>query len=284
MRQSMQLTLSKNIVVNRLGFGAMRITGQGIWDEPSDRNAAIALLRRAVELGINFIDTADSYGPEVSENLIAEALYPYPDDLVIATKGGLMRPAPNQWIINGDPKYLRAACEASLKRLKLEQITLYQLHRIDPKIPVADQVGVLKNLQIEGKIKHIGLSEVSLDQLKLINNMVPIISVQNKFNLLQRQSEDVLEYCTKKNIAFIPWAPLNIGYLAKAGSVLELIAKKMDAKPMQVVLAWLLQKSSCMLAIPGTSNISHLEENAKAILLTLDDNTINTLNTIKNIE
>jgi len=272
---SYKLSLDKNIIVNRLGFGAMRITGQGIWGEPSDRNTAIAVLRRAIELGINFIDTADSYGPEVSENLIAEALYPYPDDLVIATKGGLTRPGPGRWVVNGDPKHLRAACEASLKRLKLEQITLYQLHRIDPKVPLADQIGVLKNLRDEGKIKYIGLSEVTVDEIKLINTMVPITSVQNKYNLIQRQSEDVLAYCTKEKIIFIPWAPLTIG---NAGSTLDLIAKKIGATPTQVVLAWLLQKSDYMLPIPGTGNIAHLEENAKAAFLTLDENTINTLN------
>jgi pyridoxine 4-dehydrogenase len=282
--ESHKLSLSKNTIVNRIGYGAMRITGKDIWGEPSDRNEVIAVLRRAIELGINFIDTADVYGPYISEILIAEALYPYPDDLVIATKGGLMRPGSKQWIANGDPKHLRAACEGSLKRLKLEQIILYQLHRIDANVPLTDQIGVLQDLQTEGKIKHIGLSEVSLEELKLIKTLVPVTSVQNKFNLLQRQSEDVLEYCTRENIVFIPWAPLTVGQFAYPGSVLELMAKKIGAKPMQVILAWLLQKSSCMLPIPGTTNLLHLEENAKSAFLTLDDDIINTLDTIENIE
>ena len=264
-------TLGGDLSVRRLGFGAMRLTGPGIWGAPANHAEAIAVLHRVIELGINLIDTADSYGPEVSENLIAEALYPYPDDLIIATKGGLLRPGPNQWDVNGDPKRLRSACEASLRRLKLQRIDLYQLHRIDPKFPVADQIGVLMELQQEGKIRHIGLSEVSVEEIKTVRKLTPIVSVQNKYNLVERESEAVLEYCTRENIAFIPWFPLATGNLAKPGSVLTRLAEKLNAQPAQIALAWLLKKSPIMLPIPGTSSIKHLEENTAAALLTLDD-------------
>ena len=276
--QSGSYTFDKDLTVNRLGFGAMRITGPGIWGEPADHNTAIAVLKTAVELGTNFIDTADSYGPEVSEKLIAEALYPYPDDLLIATKGGLVRPGPNQWAENGNPAHLRQACEASLQRLKLDRIDLYQLHRIDSKVPLADQIGVLIDLKNEGKIRHIGLSEVSLNQLKEVEKMVNIASVQNKYNLSERNSEDVLTYCTKANIAFIPWFPLATGKLAQPGSVLEKMANKLGVLSTQIALAWLLQKSPVILPIPGTSSLQHLQENANAALVKLDKDLMEELN------
>ena len=282
--QNQTIIINKNMIVNRLGFGTMRLTGPGIWGYPTDRNKAITILRRAIELGVNFIDTADSYGPDVSESLIAEALYPYPQDLVIATKGGMVRPGSNQWVINGKPEHLRTACEGSLRRLKAEQIVLYQLHRIDPKIPLTDQIGVLKDLQTEGKIKHIGLSEVNLDQLRQIHNMLPIASVQNKFSLLRRQSEDVLDYCTTENITFIPWAPLSIDLLTTVGPLLNSISQKMNATPTQIALAWLLQKSNVILPSPGTTNLSHLEENVGAAHLTLDGDSIDALNNINSPE
>lgn len=263
--------LGSDLLVHRLGFGAMRVTGPGIWGEPNNHKEAIDVLKRVIALGINLIDTADSYGPFVSEQLIAETLYPYPHDLVIATKGGLERPGPNQWVENGDPKHLRAACEGSLKRLKLQQIDLYQLHRIDAKFPLEEQVGVLSELQKAGKIRHIGLSEVSIEQIEAVRRIVPIVSVQNKYNLVERGSEQVLEYCTRENIAFIPWFPLATGDLAKPGSVLAQIAGKLSAKPAQVALAWLLNKSPVMLPIPGTSSVKHLEENTAAALLELDE-------------
>lgn len=270
-RESGTFKLGGDLTVYRLGFGAMRVTGPGIWGEPQDHNEAIAVLKRTLELGINFIDTADSYGPEVSERLIAEALYPYPSDLVIATKGGLLRPGPDQWVENGDPKRLRKACEDSLKRLKLDRIDLYQLHRIDAKFPLEDQIGVFKDLQQEGKIRHIGLSEVNVEQIKKVQSMVKVASVQNKYNLIERDSESVLEFCTKENIAFIPWFPLATGNLAKPGKVLDRIAKKFNAQPAQIALAWLLKKSPVMLPIPGTSSVKHLDENTAGALLKLDD-------------
>ena len=276
--QSGSYTFGKDLTVNRLGFGAMRITGPGIWGEPADHNTAIAVLKKAVELGTNFIDTADSYGPEVSEKLIAEALYPYPDDLLIATKGGLVRPGPNQWVENGNPAHLRQACEASLQRLKLDKIDLYQLHRIDSKVPLADQIGVLIDLKNEGKIRHIGLSEVSLNQLKEVEKMVTIASVQNKYNLSERNSEDVLTYCTKANIAFIPWFPLATGKLAQPGSVLEKMANKLGVLSTQIALAWLLKKSPVILPIPGTSSLQHLQENVNAALVKLDKDLMEELN------
>lgn len=269
-----------DLPVYRLGFGAMRLTGNGVWGEPANHAEAISVLKRVLDLGINFIDTADSYGPEVSEKLIAEALYPYPNDLVIATKGGLVRPGPNQWVENGNPKHLRATCEGSLKRLRIEQIPLYQLHRIDPKVTLEDQIGALKDLQQEGKIRHIGLSEVNVKQIKAVRNMINIVSVQNKYNLVERQSEDVLKYCTQEKIAFIPWFPLATGNLAKPGSILTRLAKKLEAQPGQVALAWLLKKSPVMLPIPGTSSIKHLEENTDAALLKLDAQMMKELETL----
>jgi pyridoxine 4-dehydrogenase len=260
-----------DLPLHRLGFGAMQLTGRGIWGEPADPREAIATLRRSLELGVTLIDTADSYGPHVSERLIAEALAPYPDNLVIATKGGLERPGPDQWVPDGRPEHLREACEGSLQRLRLEQIDLYQLHRIDDKVPLEDQIGTLLDLQREGKIRHIGLSEVGVSQIEAVRRMTPVATVQNRYNLVDRGSEEVLTYCTRENIGFIPWFPLATGELAKPGSVLERTATRLGATPAQVALAWLLGKSPVMLPIPGTSKVRHLEENLAAALLELDE-------------
>lgn len=257
--------------IHRLGFGAMRITGPGIWGEPQDRDEAIRVLRRAIELGINFIDTADSYGPEVSERIIAEALYPYPKDLVIATKAGFDRPGPDQWRENGRPEHLRAACDGSLQRLRLDRIELFQLHRIDPKVPAEDQLGTLKDLQAQGKIRHIGLSEVSVAQIEHARTIVPIVTVQNRYSLADRGSEDVLEYCERENIGFIPWFPLGSGKLSSAGSVLARTASQLKVTTSQLALAWLLGRSPVILPIPGTSKVAHLEENVAAVSLKLDE-------------
>jgi aryl-alcohol dehydrogenase-like predicted oxidoreductase len=249
----------------------MQLTGPGVWGEPADRAQAIAVLRRAVELGINLIDTADSYGPQVSEELIREALHPYPKGLVIATKAGLVRPGPNRWVPLGKPEYLRQQCELSLRRLGVERIDLFQLHRIDPKVPAEDQFGVLRDLQKEGKVRHVGLSEVNVAEVDAARRIVAIATVQNQYNLAYRNSEDVLDYCTHNNIGFIPWFPLATGDLAKPHGVLVEIAKALGATPAQIALAWLLNKSPVMLPIPGTSNVKHLEENTAAALLNLDD-------------
>jgi aryl-alcohol dehydrogenase-like predicted oxidoreductase len=250
----------------------MRITGDGIWGEPADRAEAVGALRRAVELGINFIDTADSYGPSVSEEIIAEALHPYPTGLVIATKGGFDRPGPNQWVENGKPEHLTAACEGSLRRLRLERIDLYQLHRIDPKVAAEDQLGALKDLQAEGKIKHIGLSEVSVRQIQHARTIVPIVSVQNRYSVTDRGSEDVLEYCEKEKMGFIPWFPLAAGRVSGSESPISRIATRLKATPSQVALAWLLARSPVMLPIPGTSKVKHLEENVAAAEIKIDAN------------
>jgi pyridoxine 4-dehydrogenase len=273
-----QFLIGGDLRVTRLGFGAMRITGDGIWGEPANRPEAIRVLRRAVELGINFIDTADSYGPGVSEEIIAEALHPYPADLVIATKGGFDRPGPNQWVENGKPEHLRSACEGSLRRLRLERIDLYQLHRIDPKVPPEDQLGTLKDLQAQGKIKHIGLSEVSVQQIQHARTIVPIVSVQNRYSIADRGSEDVLEYCEKEKLGFIPWFPLAAGRVAGADSPISRVAARWKATPSQVALAWLLARSPVMLPIPGTSKVKHLEENVAAAELSIDANTMQELN------
>lgn len=272
-----EFLIGNDLGVTRLGFGAMRITGDGIWGEPPDRAKAIRVLRRAVELGINFIDTADSYGPRVSEEIIAEALHPYPSQLVIATKGGFDRPGPNRWVENGKPEHLREACEGSLRRLRLDQIALYQLHRIDPKVPAEDQLGTLKELQREGKIKHIGLSEVSVQQIQHAQTIVPIVSVQNRYSLTDRGSEDVLKYCEKQKIGFIPWFPLAAGQLARPDSPINQAAARSKATPSQVALAWLLWRSPVMLPIPGTSSVEHLEENVAAAGLKIDDNDLRAL-------
>jgi aryl-alcohol dehydrogenase-like predicted oxidoreductase len=263
--------------VHRLGFGAMRLTGPGIWGEPSDRGEAIAVLRAAVELGITLIDTADSYGPAVSEQLIAEALYPYPSDLVIATKAGFQRPGPDQWVEDSRPAHLRSACEGSLRRLRLERIDLFQLHRIDPKVALEDQIGALLDLQRAGKIRHIGLSEVAVKQINAVRKMAPVVSVQNRYNLIDRSSEDVLDYCTREGIGFIPWFPLATGELANAGGPLARAAQRLGAQPSQVAIAWLLRKSPVMLPIPGTSTVQHLRENTAGALLELDDSIMNEL-------
>jgi aryl-alcohol dehydrogenase-like predicted oxidoreductase len=263
--------------VHRLGFGTMRITGKGIWGEPKDRAEAIRVLRKAVELGINFIDTADSYGPSVSEEIIAEALYPYPEELVIATKAGFERPGPDQWVPNGQPAHLRKACEGSLRRLRVERIDLFQLHRIDDKVPAEDQLGTLKDLQAEGKIKHIGLSEVSVAQTEHARKIVPIVTVQNRYSVLDRGAEDVLEYCEGSRIGFIPWFPLGAGQLSAAGSKLAKIAKQAKITPSQLALSWLLRRSPVMLPIPGTSQVAHLEENVATAAVRIDDTTFQEL-------
>jgi pyridoxine 4-dehydrogenase len=269
------------IPVHRLGFGAMQLTGDGVWGEPEDRDEAVAVLRRALDLGINLIDTADSYGPEVSERLIAEALHPYPENFLIATKAGFQRPGPNRWVEDGRPEHLRFAVDGSLRRLKLEQIDLLQLHRIDPKVPMEDQIGAVIDLQRQGKIRYIGLSEVSVKQIEAVRRTTPIVSVQNRYNLVDRNSEDVLEYCTRENLGFIPWFPLATGELAKQDGPLTRAAKRLNARPAQIALAWLLAKSPVMLPIPGTSKVNHLEENTAAALIELDNSTIKDLENLR---
>ena len=279
------LTLGGDLKVYRLGFGAMRITGQGIWGPPADKQEAIRVLRRAVELGINLIDTADSYGPEVSESLIAEALYPYPQGLVIATKGGLLRPGPNQWVPDGRPEHLREALEGSLRRLRLNRIDIYQFHRPDPAVPFEESVGTLVQMQREGKIRHIGLSNVTLDELARAQRIVPIVSVQNHYNLAQRQSERMsvadsermIDTCASQGIAFIPWAPLTAGELARPGGPLDDIARRHQATPSQIALAWLLRRSPTMLPIPGTASVRHLEENVQGATIRLTDEEFDTI-------
>lgn len=258
------------LTVIRMGFGAMRVTGRDIWGDPPDRAAAHRLLKRAVELGVNFIDTADSYGPEVSERIIAEALHPYPPGLVIGTKGGLVRPSPPRWDSDARPEHLRCALEGSLKRLRVERIDLYQLHAPDPKVPLAESVGVLAELQRAGKIRHLGLSNVSVRELEQARRIAPIVSVQNEYNLDRRSSDGVLAACEKTGIAFIPWYPLAAGALLRSAKVRR-IAGRLGATPAQVALAWLLARSSVMLPIPGTSSIAHLEENVSAAALKLSD-------------
>ena len=269
-KNSGEFLMGNDLRVTRLGFGAMRITGDGVWGEPVDRAEAVRVLRRAVELGVNFIDTADSYGPGVSEAIVAEALHPYPAGLVIATKGGYARPGPNQWVENGKPEHLRSACEGSLRRLRLERIDLYQLHRIDPKVPAEDQIGMLKDLQAQGKIKHIGLSEVSVRQIQLARTVVPIVSVQNRYSITDRGSEDVLKYCEQEKLGFIPWFPLAAGQVSGSESPISRIAARWNASPSQLALAWLLARSPVMLPIPGTSKVGHLEENVAAAELKID--------------
>ncbi|MFI6028820.1 aldo/keto reductase [Amycolatopsis magusensis] len=260
-----------DLPVHRLGYGAMQLTGDGVWGEPADRDGALAVLRRTVELGVNFIDTADSYGPNVSEELIREALHPYPDDLVIATKAGLTRTGPGQWIAVGRPAYLRQQLELSLRKLGVDRIDLFQLHRVDPEVPLADQVGELKLLQQEGKIRHIGLSQVGVAQLAEASQTAEIATVQNLYNLTDRSSEDVLDYATDHGIGFIPWFPIATGELAKPGSVLEQAAKDHGSTPAQLALAWLLRRSPVVLPIPGTRSVAHLEENVAAAQIDLTD-------------
>jgi pyridoxine 4-dehydrogenase len=262
-------TIGGDLEVRRLGFGAMRITGDGIWGPPDDLDEARRVLRRVVELGINLIDTADSYGPEVSENLIAETLHPYPEGLVIATKGGLRRSGPGQWPRDGRPERLKECCEASLRRLRLERIDLYQLHSPDPRVPLEDSLGALKELQDEGKIRHIGVSNVSRSELDRARAVVEVVTVQNRYNLTDRHSEEVVEACKRDGIGFIPWFPLATGDLARPGGPLDELARRHDATPGQVALAWLLARSPVMLPIPGTGSVAHLEENTAAADLEL---------------
>jgi pyridoxine 4-dehydrogenase len=257
-------TIGNDLKVNRLGFGAMRITGDGIWGEPRNPEEARKVLRRTIELGVNFIDTADSYGPEVSERLIGETLLPYPADCVIATKGGLTRSGPNKWAPVGRAEYLRQCVEMSLRRLCLDEITLYQLHRIDPKVPMEESLGELKQMQTEGKIRHIGLSEVKPNEIEKARKIVEVVTVQNRYNVGDREHEDTLQYCEKHGIGFIPWFPVAAGKLAEPGGVLDQAAKRHSATVAQIALAWLLHRSPVMLPIPGTSSVKHLEENIGA--------------------
>jgi len=277
-RQSGVFKIGGETPVHRLGFGAMRLTGEGIWGEPEDPAECIAVLQRAVDLCIIFIVSAESYGPFVSERLIAQALHPYPKGVVIATKAGLQRPGPDQWEPDGRPEYLRERCEGSLRRLKLDRIELFQLHRIDAKVSLEDQIGTLVTLQNEGKIHHIGLSEVSVEQILAVQRLTPIATVQNLYNLVERGSEDVLNFCTREGIGFIPWFPLATGTLANTGGPLASAAKELGASPGQIALAWLLKKSPLMLPIPGTSSVDHLESNAQSALLHLDDHLMAQLN------
>ncbi|RSM60091.1 oxidoreductase [Kibdelosporangium aridum] len=266
-----------DLPVNRLGFGAMRITGPGIWGDPQDPDEALRVLRRAIELGVNFIDTADAYGPFVSELLIKKALHPYPEDLVIATKGGFTRQGPGKWIPVGRPEYLKQQAELSLRHLGLERIDLYQLHRIDPAVPLADQIGALKELQAEGKIRHIGLSEVSVADVEAANKIAPIVSVQNLYNLSNRSAEELLDYSTAHNIGFIPWNPLAVGKLSTESSPLAKFTEQHKATPSQLALAWLLKRSPVMLPIPGTSTVAHLEDNMAGAGVELTDDEFETL-------
>jgi pyridoxine 4-dehydrogenase len=260
------IDIGGDLTVNRLGFGAMRITGAGIWGEPPSRKQAIATLRRVVELGVNFIDTADSYGPSVSEELIAEALHPYPDDLVIATKGGLVRPGPNRWDPDGRPEHLRQACEGSLRRLRLEQIPLYQFHRPDPKVPLAESIGAIAELKEEGKIRHIGISNVSEEQLREAQAIVPIVSVQNRFNVADRHSSALVDLCEQENLVFLPWAPIQ---QTERRAAIAVAAERRGVTERQIALAWLLASSPAILPIPGTGSPEHAEENIAAVNIDL---------------
>ncbi|WP_428376645.1 aldo/keto reductase [Lichenicoccus sp.] len=272
-------SIGGDLPVHRLGFGAMRITGSGIWGEPADRPEALRTLRRLPELGVTFIDTADSYGPDVSEWLIAEALHPYPAGLVIATKGGLTRLGPNVWLPVGRPEYLRQQALKSLRNLRVERIDLWQLHRIDSKVPRDEQFAAIKALLDDGVIRHAGLSEVGVEDIKAASKVFPVVTVQNRYNLVDRTSEAVLDYCTDNNIGFIPWYPLAAGDLAKPGSVLDEIAQAHGAAPSQVALAWVLRRSPVMLPIPGTSKVAHLEENVAGVGITLSDDEFKRLDT-----
>ena len=269
--------LGGDLAVRRLGFGAMRITGPGIWGPPRDEGSALALLRRVVEAGVNFIDTADSYGPGVSETLIAGALHPYPDGLVIATKGGLQRPGPNRWVPDCRPEQLRRACEASLQRLRRERIDLYQLHAVDQRVPIEDSVGALRDLQHAGKIRHIGLCNVSAEALARARKIADIVSVQNHYNLADRAADRLVDVCAAAGIAFIPWYPLAAGRLAGPGSPLSRAAERHQASPAQIALAWLLHRSPVMLPIPGTSSIAHFEENLGALAIRLAEHEFHAL-------
>lgn len=266
-----EFTIGGDLTVRRLGYGTMQLPGPGVWGESRDPDEAVRVLRRAIELGVNFIDTADAYGPFTADLLLKKALHPYADDLVIATKAGFTRGGPGRWAPVGRPEYLRQAVELSLRHLGLERIDLLQLHRIDPKVPVADQVGELGDLQAEGKIRHIGLSQVSVDEIQEAAKTATIVSVQNLYNLAQRDDEPVLAYAEQNNLGFIPWFPLATGELAKAGGPLDAIAKERDASPSQLALAWLLKRSPVMLPIPGTSSVAHLDDNVDAARIELTD-------------
>ncbi len=263
--------------IHRLGFGAMRITGDGVWGEPADRAECVAVLRRAVELGVDLIDTADSYGPGVSEDIIFEALHPYPEGLVIATKAGLTRQGPGKWLPVGRPEYLRQQCEMSLRRLGVEAIDLYQLHRIDPKVPAEEQFGLLSDLLDEGKVRSVGLSQVGVDEIRAARAVVPVASVQNLYNLTDRSSEDVLDYCEAEGLGFIPWFPIAAGSLAHPGGPVDAVASETGATPSQVALAWLLRRSPVMLPIPGTKSVGHVEENCGAATVVLTDDQVASL-------
>ncbi|HEX3604397.1 MAG TPA: aldo/keto reductase [Candidatus Dormibacteraeota bacterium] len=269
--------LGGDLVVHRLGYGAMRITGEGVWGDPPDRGEAIRVLRRAVELGVDLIDTADSYGPHVSEELIAEALHPYPDGLVIATKAGFVRTGPGRWVPLGRPEYLRQECLMSMRRLRVERIDLFQLHRIDPRVPADEQIGELHALQREGLVRHIGLSEVSVADIEHARRIAPIASVQNRYNLADREHEGVLDHCEREGVAFIPWFPLATGRLAREGGPLAEMAREAGATPGQLALAWLLRRSQVMLPIPGTASVAHLEENTAAARVQLTDEQVDQL-------
>ncbi len=266
-----------DLKVFRLGYGAMQITGKGVWGPPKDHDESIRVLKRAVDLGVNLIDTANSYGPYVSEELIREALHPYPRGVVIATKAGLARTGPDQWHPLGRPEYLRQECMMSLRRLGVDRIDLFQLHRIDPKVPADEQFGVLRDLQKEGKVRHVGLSEVGVKEIEAAQRVVPIVTVQNRYNLTDRGSEDVLNHCEKEKIGFIPWFPIASGKLASSGGVVDRIAKSVGATPAQIALSWLLHRSAAMLPIPGTSTVSHLEENCEAARVELTDQQVTEL-------
>jgi|SRR5215469_954238 len=268
------IDIGGDLTVNRLGFGAMRITGPGVWGDPPDRDVAKAALARAVQLGVTFIDTADSYGPEVSENLIAEALYPYPEDLVIATKGGLTRPGPGKWEADGRPDYLRSVCEGSLRRLRLDQIDLYQLHRPDPRVPYADSIGALAELKDEGKIRHLGVSNVSEDQLREAQQIAPIVSVQNRYNVADRSSESMVDLCELEQLVFLPWAPIQD---AERNPAITEAARQHDATPRQIVLAWLHSRSSTILPIPGTGSPDHVVENIAAASIELSPEEVSSI-------
>ena len=265
------IEIGGDMVVRRMGFGAMRITGEGIWGDPPDIEQAKATLRRVVELGVNFIDTADSYGPEVSERLIAEALYPYPDDLVIATKGGQLRPGPSQWEPDGRPEHLREVLEGSLRRLKLEQIPLYQLHRVDPKVPIEESVGALAELKDQGKIRHVALSNVNEEQFRKAERIVPIVSIQNRYNVTDRSSETIVDLCEQEQLAFLPWAPIQE---ADDVPVVTDAAREYGFTPRQIVLAWLLARSSHVLPIPGSGSAEHVEDNITAATIKLDQGVV----------
>ncbi len=270
------LELDGGLSVRRLGYGAMRLTGPGIWGPPADEDNAVAVLRRAVELGVNLIDTADSYGPEVSEALIRRALHPY-DGIVVATKAGFLRPGPGQWVPCGAPEYLRQQCELSLRRLGVERIDLFQLHRIDPNVPAEDQFGTLRGLQQEGKVRLVGLSEVTVEEIEQARSVLDIATVQNRYNVLDRSSDGVLRYCTEQRIGFLPWYPVASGKLTEPGGPIAAAVERLAATPAQVSLAWLLQRSSMMLPIPGTSSLEHLEENCQAATLRLDRDLVDAL-------